>query len=150
MNAGNELMFGGGMEDILQQLGLVGAEGQIPPSELVTALFQSNQLLGLPMQTTTSTKKVIPWRLTGIDPTYPYFDETLPEEFSNRDLNKLHSISPFMASITGTYSVYSVHGNRIQSFLCDFSHMGLRRHQRVKLVELPNLYTDIYHMVIQT
>jgi hypothetical protein len=90
------------------------------------------------------------WKLLGVDPTYPCTDSFLDNTFVVDRLTNIHAVTPLQGCVSGLFAAFGVNGERISDFYCELSHCvgfgGYLRHHR-NLVNLPNLYTDIYQMV---
>ena len=177
-NNNNEMELAMNLEQLLGMVGIDGIpnpqgglEGA-PPAvlELLQALFNDQVGAGgggLPINlnafgasttsgannstsSSASNKIQTIWKLYGIDPVYPYIDENPTENFIlNNELTNIHTITPFLGSITGQYESYGLNGNPISNNpLVDLSHFGLRKSSnKIGLVPLPKMYTDIYNMV---
>jgi hypothetical protein len=89
------------------------------------------------------------WRLIGIDPTNEHIDAHLPDMFrdAGEQLSSFHSHAPLMGSVTGLSPIYGISGERLGQGYCDLSHMGLGLRHRGGLIQLPEIYTDIYQAV---
>jgi hypothetical protein len=63
-----------------------------------------------------------------------------------------HSRTPFQGSVSGTAVVHGLHGESLGSGcgFYDISHLGLGRRHRMRLIELPSLFTSAYQQVSQS
>ncbi len=89
-----------------------------------------------------------PWKLYGVDPRNELLDECPSEKFAGETLQCIHTRQPLQGSVTGSFPVFGVNGERLAHGFPDLSHMGLgARHVERVFVALPAMYTDLYQMV---
>jgi hypothetical protein len=118
----------------------VGTVGGHPDTAAATAAFSAN---------------LEPkWELRGVFPVNPTVDEPLPRTRElllaavQQKAAAFPAVAPLRASVTGAFAVCGFNGERLQHCYPDLSHMSIGlRHMRRVLIQLPTLYTDLYHMV---
>jgi hypothetical protein len=124
------------------------------------------------------------WKLIGIDPSNPCIDELTLDEYQNLHPMKHHFRAPLQGSITGSATIYALHGHALATVYPDYSHLNITLTNLFPsffpsmiprsipsnptqqatlpsttpysqqgnitngiLIELPKLYTDLYHLV---
>jgi hypothetical protein len=101
----------------------------------------------------TSTAAVAPawtvndWKLYGELPVNPLVNEVSTEDYESLSDVVIRQPTPLQGSLTGTFPVFSLQGNRLPYFFPDWSQMSITFSELRQncLIPLPTVYTDIYH-----
>ena len=97
----------------------------------------------------------------GVDPIYNTVDACVGSMFdssvvkgksgsssvNSHSITCAHSRTPFQGSVSGTAIINGLHGESLSNGYQDLSHMGLGLRHRLRLIELPALYTSAYQQV---
>ena len=110
-----------------------------------------------------SKEPLLSWRLVGIDPVHRYIDEdctadnglstgdyTVPTSSllpPVGDLKYMHRVTPFVASVHGSLDIHDLNGTVMPTTFQDLSHLGFSNNNRLGLIELPAVYTDMIESI---